>query len=110
MPIICKGALLVTERNNRMSAMTNVACSRSSSVCHLYVLESVTLNARGFETSTARKSRSFHVLPTEKEPLVLRFDLCMSPEPSLERDKRMYRGFLPPSSGVTSSQILTCET
>lgn len=52
MPIICKGALLVTERNSRMSAMTNVACSRSSSVCHLYVLESVTLNARGCNCSS----------------------------------------------------------
>lgn len=36
-------------------------------------------------------SASFHVLPTEKVPLVLSFDLCMKPELSVAPGMKMSR-------------------
>lgn len=73
-------------------------------------------------TLIARSSANFQVLPTENVPFVFNLDLCMKPDPLLAsttkfvavdydkkiycnlRDRRIYRGFLPPSA---SSQILT---
>lgn len=41
-------APLVTRRNSRMRATKKLFWSACDSVCHLYVLESVMLNARGY--------------------------------------------------------------
>jgi hypothetical protein len=50
MPSKCNGAAPpVICRNSRMRATRKFAWSVADSVCHLYVLESVILNPRGYD-------------------------------------------------------------